>query len=281
MPPVEKPLPEFKRLEDIKPAESTTTLLYGGSKTGKTDFMLSAGDRSLFINNGMGIETAFGKRFKDRKVNPLVVTLPPDDKAEQERVYEQIKRVIEHALDKLADKFDTICIDDSTAVIKSTTLEAIQFNKDMGTSNTSAKQAKYDISIPVVQDYLTEMNFTSKFVADTVYICKDAGKHLIMGAHERLTFKKGPQIGDQPVLLRITPSFTGVDKNPDYISGLFDNVWHTEAVGGGTGTAYRIRTIGDESLTAGTRYSGIFPEFIKNMTYLEVLDKIKQFHMEK
>lgn len=277
---VKNVLPPFVQLNDIQPAESSTTLIYGGSKTGKTDFMGTAGDRMLFINNGLGIETFFGKRFKDRPINPIVVTLKADEKTEQYRVYDQIKDIIDHALDNLSDRFDTIAIDDSTAFRRSAMLVALQFNKDTGKSKSLDASSKYDISIPAVQDYGTEMEFTSSFIAQTISICKEAKKHFIMGAHERLTFKKGAGIGDIPSLVRITPSFTGVDKNPDYISGLFDNVWHTEAVGGGERTIYRIRTVGDETLTAGTRYSGIFKEIEKDLRFTDVISRIKQFHLE-
>jgi hypothetical protein len=92
-----------------------------------------------------------------------------------------------------------------------------------------------------------------------------------------MTFDKPKSIGELPKLLRITPSFTGVDRNPDYISGLFDNVWHFEVAGGGDRTFYRVRTEGDDNLTAKTRNGGLFNALeLKGIDFPEVVRRIKE-----
>jgi hypothetical protein len=82
-------------------------------------------------------------------------------------------------------------------------------------------------------------------------------------------------MGDAPELIKVTPAFTGVDKNPDLIGQYFDNVWHTEVVGGGSQRVYRITTQGHERLTAKTRMAGVFNVLETNLTWLNALERIQ------
>jgi hypothetical protein len=254
---------DFRRLDTIPASDSISILGYGGAGTGKSWFGASAGTDTLFVSNGNGLATIQSKKFKDKypDANPIIFTPAIPSIAKPTESINSIRDGINRALDEFGDKIKAIVIDDSTQIRNSIMHEAIQFNKDTNRSKTLDQLVakKYKYIIPAVQDYGTEMEFIEGWMNELVNeIGKKEKKHIIVLAHERLTFSKPANIGDPPKLIRITPSFTGVDRNPDYISGIFDNVWHFEVEGGGDRVFYRIRTEGDTSLTAKTRNGGLF-----------------------
>lgn len=254
------------RLEQIPKAESISVLGYGPTGSGKTAFAASAGNRTLFINNGMGLETLY--KFN---VNPLVATVGYDDIKQNAQIYDKIKDIIDHALDHNASDFDTIIIDDGTAFKKSAMHKALELTQKHRGMKSLAASKEADVPLPDVNDYQAEMSLTENFVSQTCAICKQEKKNFILLAHERLTFKAG-KIGEQPTLIKQAPFFTGVDKNPDYISGYFDWVLHFSTLGGGVNRAYRCRTEGDSILAAKVR-NNIFPEIVLNPNFLKMLEQ--------
>lgn len=257
---------ELKRLNEIPKAESINALGYGPAGVGKTAFAATAGDRQLFINNGMGLETLY--KFK---VNPLVATVGFDDIQDTAVMYDKIKDIIDNALDKNSSDFDTIVIDDGTAFKKSSMHKAIEMNQQTKNTKSLEKSKKYDVPVPDVNDYGAEMALTESFISQTCAICKQEKKNFILLAHERLTFKSG-KVGEQPSLIKQTPFFTGVDKSPDYITGYFDWVLHFSTLGGGANRVYRCRTEGDSVLTAKVR-NNTFPEIVVSPNFLKMLEQ--------
>ena len=257
---------ELKRLKEIPKAESVNVLGYGPTGSGKTAFAASAGDRQLFINNGMGLETLY--KFN---VNPLVATVGYDDIKESAQMYDKVKSIIEYALDNNSSDFDTVTIDDGTAFKKSSMHKAIELNATNRNTKSLAASRAADVPIPDVNDYGAEMALTEAFISETCAILKQEKKNFILMAHERLTFKAG-KISAQPSLIKQTPFFTGVDKSPDYITGYFDWVLHFETLGGGVNRTYRCRTEGDSILTAKVR-NNIFPEVVLNPKFLKMLEE--------
>lgn len=257
---------DLKRLNEIPKAESINALGYGPAGCGKTGFAATAGDRQLFINNGMGLETLY--KFK---VNPLVATVGYDDIQKSAEMYDKIKNIIDEALDKRSDEFDTITIDDGTAFKKSSMHKAIELNANTRNTKSLLKSRDQDVPIPDVNDYGAEMALTESFISQTCAICKQEKKNFILLAHERLTFKSG-KVGEQPSLIKQTPFFTGVDKSPDYITGYFDWVLHFSTIGGGTNRVYRCRTEGDSILTAKVR-NNTFPEIVISPNFLKMLEQ--------
>lgn len=254
----------LKRLIEIPKAESISCLGYGPAGSGKTAFAASAGDRTLFINNGMGLETLY--KFK---VNPLVATVGYDDIQNSAQTYDAIKNIIDTALDKNPNEFDTIIIDDGTAFKKGAMHKAMELNQSNKNTKSLGKSKEADVLIPDVNDYGAEMALTESFVSQTCSICKQEKKNFILLAHERLTFKAG-KVGEQPSLIKQTPFFTGVDKSPDYITGYFDWILHFSTIGGGSQRVYRCRTEGDSILTAKVR-NNTFPEIVVNPNFLAML----------
>lgn len=272
----------FKRVKDDPPAKSVTWMAYGPGKTGKTFFMASAGKRTLFINNGAGMETIKSPLVK--KIYPdademLFITLNDvyNDKGAllYSQTFDQYNDAIFYALTHLGDQFDTIALDDSTSANRHASLKGIEFNAETEKSQTLKNIVqKHDLVIPAIQDYGTEMAIVLQFLVWLINECKKAEKHLIIGAHERMTFGKPSSIGGQAPLIRIRPGFTG-QTFPDNVGGLWDVLTHTEAVGGGGGTIYRHRFNGDEITQAGVRYGGIFETVESNVSFLKCVERIK------
>ena len=255
---------EIVRLETIPKGEVVTVLGYGPAGSGKSFFASTAGDRMLFINNGAGLETLQGK-----KINPLVATILTDDIQEKAKIFDEIKNIIDSALDKFPADFDTIVIDDGTAFKRSAMHKALEITQSSRNTKSLATSRTYDTLIPDVNDFGAEMALTEGFISQTCAICKAEKKNFILLAHERLTFNK-TKLGEPLNLIKQTPFFTGVDKSPDYITGQFDWVLHFETVGGGDRVLYRVRTAGDSILTAKVRRNP-FPETIVNPNFLEML----------
>jgi hypothetical protein len=257
---------ELKRLSELPKGESINVLGFGPTGSGKTAFAASAGDRTLFINNGMGLETLY--KFK---VNPLIATIGYDDIQKQAESYDAIKTIIDNALDHNASDFDTIVIDDGTAFKKGAMHKAMELNQSNKNTKSLSRSKEADVLIPDVNDYGAEMSLTESFVSQTCAICKQEKKNFILLAHERLTFKAG-KVGEQPTLIKQTPFFTGVDKSPDYITGYFDWILHFNVLGGGANRVYRCRTEGDSILTAKVR-NNTFPEIVVSPNFLKMLEQ--------
>lgn len=283
MPPTKAPTitPEmFRRLVELPPGDSVTCLVYGAAKTGKTWFLGSAGERTLFLSNGNGDETLKSILFRENVgANPMVVKI--EDPIDPETglpldavALELMKDTINYAMVNMNDQFDTICIDDSTALRKSAFWKGLLLNDKTGKSKTLASVKADEVITSTVQDYGIEMQIVMQFFVMLIDMCKKHKKHLLIGAHERYTYRKGDKIGDLPTLVRIRPAFTG-QTFPDDVAALFDCVFHSEAVGGGSNTAYRMRTSGDEVLVAGNRYGGTFATVEPNLKFTDMLRRIK------
>lgn len=274
---------EFKTLDELPKGDAETLLLYGAAGSGKTWFCGTAGERTLYIDIGNSRKTLQAPLF--RKLYPtagkmLTAVVQPEVNSagmpNDWKYFDVICDLIDDALENHADKFDTIVIDDGSSLHRNAMFKAIETNDATGKSQTKKQSVKFELLAPAMQDYQTEMSIIEQFMAGTVQLVKNANKHLILTAHDRYTYKKGDKMGDAPELIKVTPAFTGVDKNPDLIAQHFDNVWHTDAVGGGSQRIYRITTQGHERLTAKTRWAGVFDVVEKDLTWLKVLERIKE-----
>lgn len=274
------PAYKITRLEELKPAESTTTIIYGNSGTGKTFFGGTAGSRTLFLNAGDGIETLKSPLFRDKiKADPIVVNI--GEKINERGVvndataFDLMCDEIDKALTHIPAEFDTIVVDDLTAIRSYAMNKALEINSATNKSQTLKNIVeRFDVIVPAVQDYGMEMTMIKWFLQSYTAIAKDHKKHLIVMAHERRTYEKGRNIGDAPSLRKISVGVTG-QTFPDEIPALFDNVWHSEAIGGGDNTVYQLRTQGDEILTAKTRQGGIFNVVEKNPNFLAMLQRLQ------
>ena len=266
------------RLNELPLGKSISGIFYGPAKTGKTVLCASAGDRSLFINIGNGIVTLQSDWFrKNYNSNPIIETITEEYVPNIASGYDRVGDTIEKYLKESEGEFDTIVIDDATNLRRMAMTKGLELNQQLGKSKTKEilKSNKLvDVIVPTVADYGAEMALIEQFIGTYITLCESKGKNFLMTAHERLTFEKGKNIGDMPTLKKVSPGFTG-QTFPDSVTGVFDLVWHMEAVGSGNQTQYRARTKGDESLTAGTRYPELFPTLYVNPKFTDIINAVK------
>jgi hypothetical protein len=280
----------WERLDTTTPAEALAFLIYGPAKVGKTDWLGSCGDRTLYIDVGKSTETFYSPEFKKRRgaFNPIIVKI--DEKLtlggpiipEKPTGYDEVCDTIDKALVEIKDQFDIVVLDEVTAFKKMALNKGIVINFETGKSKTLENVKKYDVMSPLIQDFGMEMNEIGWFLAAYIDILKQNKKHFIVAAHERNIFTKPKDkngnviIGEQRQLIKVLPGFTG-ETFPDEVCNLFDAVWHFEKVQ--PGPTHRIRTKGNDSLIAGDRFGGIFQEMevqSEQNSFLNCVKRIKE-----
>ena len=267
---------EVTKKSNLKPAASISVLAWGPTKVGKTHFAGTAGNKSLFISNGMGEETLQHSDFKN--LDNFIIKIPFDELENKQRSFDLVDESVDYGLNTLKDEIDTIIVDDASAQTRSGMIRALEFNQAMDKSKTLQKieSSKFNDIHLTPSDYNTEMEMTAQFWAHVISNCKFAGKNFILLAHERNVFKPPTKIGEQAQLIKQTPAFTGADKNPDRVAGMFDWVFHLEKKQSGDKTAYYARTNGDSTCLAGVRGKGqeVFVTLEPNPNFLEMLKRV-------
>jgi hypothetical protein len=267
----------FKRLHTYKPGEAWILMYYAQSKAGKTFFAGTAGPRTLYINIGDGIETlmapAFTTRYPDAK-DMIIVDIRETNPQGVAEAFDRVCDAIDYALANFPDKFDTVVLDEATAFRKYAMNKATELNTEARTRGAARAKRTEDFVKPDIGDYGTEMQMIEWFLGTYIPKFKEVNKNFIMLAHERQVFAKPGKIGDEPVLKKIQPGFTG-KTFPDTVPAYFDDVWHGEVVGGGNNVVYRARTAGDEGEVGGSRHGGIFSIVEPDPNFLKMLARIK------
>lgn len=273
---------QFYQLEERPAATDTLSiLLYGGAKTGKTFFAGTTGDRTLYIDTGRGLLTLKSPKFKEMlkgNFNPIVAEVREDTNEERlvtvPKAFDEVCDAIDEGLEKFPEKFDTVVLDDATALRKFAIHKALSINLEEKRSQTATKKRR--VVLPAIQDFGTEMAYVEWFMYQYDEILRKAGKHFIVLAHERHIFAKKDKVGDPDVVQMTRPGFTG-KTFPDDIMAIFDFVWHTEKVGSGNNATYRIRTSGDENTRGGSRFGGLFSDVEPNPNFQKMLQRIKAY----
>ncbi len=282
----------FQTLDEMKPHESVTLLLYGGSATGKTWFVATAGPRTLIINIGDGLATIQSQVVKKKFYQdgmPIVATIheerdPTTGMFLTATALDQVMRAIDWAMDKFPDRFDTIAVDDATQLRSFAMNKGLELNQDFDRSKTlekARKEKNFGAFVPAIQDYGAEMDLIELFIAETMTLCKKEKKHFILTAHERHTYKpmkdmSGKKIGEE--LDKIRPGFTG-KTFPDDITNYFDLVWRMEALQTGQGPVHRAQTADSKGIKAKSRYPGVFSALETYPNFLSIVERIKKSHV--
>ena len=266
-----------QRLSLIPKSESIAVLSYGGSGVGKTWFAGTAGDRTAIVDCGQSpLDTLKSRLFIERvgKVDPLIV--PIRERLNSQRIplgkaFDEMCRATDYLLTRHLDDFDTLIWDNSSAVRRFAMIRGLVINKEQDLSQSQTKLESYKIPIIAIQDYKMEMQMMEWAINTYIDACKAEKKNFIVLSHRREIFKKGPKIGDQPILIGIRPDFTG-EKSVDVIPAPFDEVWYFEIAGG----QYRMRTKGTDIIIAKTTAgAGTLKEFEINPHFLKLLERIR------
>lgn len=274
------------KLSDLNPGESVIAMVYGASGVGKTPFAGSAGSRTLYIDTGHGLETLMSPMFRHKypSHDPFIVQIYEvfnDDGSPKAQAFDKIGETIDWWLDNRYDDFDTIVIDEMSAGRKLAMYKGIGISSDMGRSQTKASTKKFGgLVVPAVQDFGMEMNIIEWWTATYSQICKEAKKHLLVLAHERLTYEMprkengDPIVGAQPVVTKIRPSFTG-RAQPDDIVLYYDEIWYMEKVAQGAETFSRIKPYGDDRILAKSRHAGVLENIETRPDFLNFIERFK------
>jgi hypothetical protein len=232
----------------------------------------------LFINIGDGIETlmapAFMERYPDARQNMIMVDIRERNPEGIAEAFDLVTDAIDYALANFPDEFDTIVLDEATAFRKFAMNKSMELNTESRTQGKKRSQRTEDFVKPDIGDYGTEMQMIEWFLGTYVPVFKEKKKNFLMLAHDRQLFTKAAKIGDDPVLRKVQPGFTG-KTFPDAVPAFFDDVWHAEQVGGGNNVVYRARTAGDEGQVGGMRHGGIFSTVETDPNFLHMLARIK------
>lgn len=267
------------RLNDLPLGESVSLLLYGSAGSGKTHLIGTAGSRTLIINTGLGITTLQSKGFRKHhpNINPIIETVQEQVLPDHAEAFDKCCDILDAYLNikhPMYNEYDTVAIDDTTALKRFAMAKGLEVNAKEGKSTSLAKSKASGVIQKAVQDYGLEMDFIDQFIIHYVSECKRLNKHFILTAHERVEYNKPSKIGEQPTVNKIRPGFTG-QTFPDSVTGHFDMVWRMEPVGAGERILYQARTAGDSSLVAKTRWAGSFKVIETNPNFLEIIQRIK------
>ena len=276
----------FNRLQELTPGEAIIGMPYAGSGAGKTWFLGTGGNRNLIIDTGnTGLETLKSKLFKEKiGYNPIIVSVAEKlgvrGKISVATAFDATCDIIDWAIANKRGEFDIISINDVTQLRMFAMNKGLEVGLALGKSHTKTKNDALDATVYAVQDYGAEIDLVNKFVAGYTSICKSAGIHFFMAAHERLTLtqaknaKGEPVVGGDIVVKDTRPGFRG-RTFPDDVCMYFDLIWHLEAVGSGDVIVYRARTAGGEDVTARTNFGGLFPTIYKNPHLLNTIETIQ------
>lgn len=264
-------------LSERKRGESEILLYYGPSGSGKTFFCGTAGPQLLFINIGHGQETLlsphFTKRYPSAK-DMLIVDV--NESLTISTAFDEVTDIIDTAMKFKRDRFDTIALDDATFLRRSAMNKAIELNTRKA---REGKKPTEEYIKPDPGDYGVEMQIVEWFLATYIPIFKQEGINFIMTAHERHIYKKGGDSRDsfnqEPVLAKVLPGFTG-KTFPDQVPAYFDDVFHSEVVGGQGNQFYRCQTVGSEVDRRKSRHGGIFEGTIVNPNFRKMLTQIRE-----
>lgn len=276
---------DFKpyNIEDAKSSESSTFLFYGPAKSGKTDLIGSVGSSGLIINTGQGIDTLKSPSFKARQLKsgygfPDVLDViekidPSTGIFAKAEAFDMVTDMMDWGLSQ--PKYKTIIIDDATFLNRLARNKAIELN-DMGNKSKSLDASRrVGMLIMAIQDFGTEMGIIEWFLGTYIPLFKQAGKHLVLTAHDRIIWNPPDKKSGEQTIKKVIPAFTG-KSFPDNIAGFFDFVWHTGTVGAADQMKYRFETKGNELLTAGDRWGGVFDAIEYNLRFPDILARMEK-----
>lgn len=250
---------ELTRASQLTKIEGVQIFVYGANGVGKTaESAAVCGDRTVVITDGNGRATIRSKWWREKyKCDPIVLEVKADETPTIPKLFDNLRNMTDELIDKHSSDWDAIVYDDLNTLRLSARNKAVDLNGTKGKSQTSneAKSGKFkDIIIPAIQDFGLEMGLVESFLRETTTYLREAGKHCIINAHERLYTKEGTN-----TIYAIKPLLTGKD-TPDTIPGIFDLVWYMRVIGSGQNTVREYITDTEAGIMAKTRWGGLFKQ---------------------
>jgi hypothetical protein len=253
------------------PKESATILIYGDPGSAKTPFAGSFGDRTLYINIGAGISTLYSPKFESiyGKWNGIRVDITEPDQFKPS-AFNDVCDTIDKFNSEHDSDFDTIVIDDASALQYFAQNQALSINSDLQKSPGAAQSKKYGVNMMGLADYGAEKSLVDQFMRTYADDCKARGKNFIVIAHAKRDYGKPPAMGQPGPLESIYPAFTGQNR----IASYFDYVWYATVEQGKA----IVVTEGDNIIEARSRFAGIFPTRYFNPNAKDMTDALESYY---
>lgn len=252
--------------DEFDPNSGWLLLLYGAFGSGKTFFCGTARD-SLYVNTGSGEDTLRSPLFKSKYPNinrKYVEIVSKKDRLGFDYVCDTMQTIIDDA--ELREQIRTIILDDATALRSMAMAHGMDhMKKDI------SKFIDSDMS-----DIKREMDRINWFLSYHLPVFKSLGINFILTAHESRIYGKAKKMGEERPLLEIRPGFAG-EKFPDAVPSKFDEVWHISLKRSEREGEYsQIKTGGGGVEVTRTRRAGVFPNFIQNQDFEQLLQMRKE-----
>lgn len=168
---------------------------------------------------------------------------------------------------------DSIVIDSATGLRGVAMNKAIEITHDRakGKEKTALKRLQdQGIILPGDTDYGSEQSLIWKFLNWII----ELDKHFCLVTHEWTETKSNRETRVTEVVAR-KPLFTG--QHRENVPLMFDNVWRFHVVQSGKAQSFRAQTIGDDEITARTRFGGLLGPIISDVNFDDVIRKFKDW----
>lgn len=262
-------------LNDLVLTESICAMFYSRAGVGRTHLIGGAGSRNVIFSDRNGLATLKNPKFKAQhpNVNPMIELVDTDRRIDAPKMFEAMKNRIDFWLDKRHTEFDTLSIDDMTAVNMAARNLAITVNGLTGRSKTVEKIGNiYKGEVVMTEsDFGTEMGFVFNFLSSTASFCRQMGKNFIVGAHERHVWLK--KKGEESELIGIVPLFIG-KQDPTSNNTHFDLVARGTREGKEATSKVRWQFVPDKVISAKDRYA-VFNTYEDNITWPQIEKRVR------
>lgn len=274
---------EFKKLSDPDESRSTVMMGFGPAGAGKTHLAGTIGPKGLVINTGAGQDTWISPNYLSsvpENQRPMRIDVVDDfdlSTANPEsagKAFDKICDITQHVID--SGEFDSLAIDDASFFSRIIKSKALAYNKETNKSKSLDKSAELGVPLFEIQDYGTEMDVLTWYLAHFLPLLKSKNINFLLTAHEGLIYHRPPgsKMTDEPVLRKIYPLFTG-KKDPASSVKFFDLVWHLSTMTNARGQIFRqARTSGNDLYECKTRWEGLFNPLESNPSFSSIRSKI-------
>lgn len=264
-------------------------LLFGEGGTGKTHIAGTAPEPQWWLTPGgkNELKTIFGKNFiekhgkKEKYISSVkearIKGQMQDDPTGYDEICDRIDAFLEWNYAKNIG-VQTIIVDNATVLEEYMMNKAIMAEYHLASGKTKTtlhREREYGIRRPGDNTYGGAQSFMDRFLNWLV----ELDFHLVFVAHEYSNYKSEDDNSRNRVLTSVKPLFVGAQRTS--VPNKFDNVWLTEASGGGRGVTYGMRTVRDEIYYAKTRVSGILEVYERNPNLTDIIGEFSQYAKEQ
>ena len=202
--------------------------------------------------------------------DPEIEVVEDDDSTSDAKAFYGIQKAAEKLI--MNPDIHTVCIDDASFARRSASRLAVKLNALDEKSKTELKMKEMKGHFaPTKADMGREMAIVDTFLEELTRNCRKAGKHLIVGAHERYIYRKDKELKTE-VIAKTLPHFTGRSA-PESLLGYFDLVFRLSPGGVSPNNHVAFLTKPTANIAAKDRYE-VFQPTEKDLTWETILNRV-------